>query len=682
MGRKIFLIWVLFFIIMTGGSVMATQSYPFMEDEGYVILLTDIHNGIADQASQELAETFANFSPLPEYIFVGGDLTEMGSRYEYTKLKNNYAPVFDLIPFGWMVGNHDARWSEHGFYLFEQELGPPYFAIDFDKFVFIGLNSATLLEQHGHFGQTQVDWLKAKLKEIGTEKPIILQAHHPFGGPSQFTDDGYKIFAAIKDYNVPLILVGHGHSYKVQGSYNHTWIQMLEAGMEKYYSPLSWDERNLYLWEAHLEKGVKLRKTIPLSKQKKEKLDWICEPTYRNQTLHIFLETENITEIKIQLNSQTKTIAINRDGIQSIQWELQKPLSGKELIQITGISSTTTMLLHAEISTKIPELSWTFSSGDSIFTQPAVDEKALYFGNQAGEFYALDKTTGELLWSYQTDAAILSSPTIVGNIVIFGSTDTNLYGLNKIDGQLIWKTNLPGVIYGGVVAGHKLIAVGTGDHYVYGLHPLTGEIIWKAFTWGMVQSSGSYSLDRFIFTSWGGVIVFLDEMTGKLVQAYPSGSGYTTPGPCTPVIFEDRLLYTNTNSKYYGQSLIDKKDTWVVNDFQVGYASVAIDDSSGYLSTLKGQVFQFDPHTGEQNWLTKVSGPIYDSSPQLFGEYLVVGTIRGDIWILRKANGQIIKQISLGNGFIFGKIRATNNMLYVGSMDGNLYAIDVTNLTK
>ena len=288
---------------------------------------------------------------------------------------------------------------------------------------------------------------------------------------------------------------------------------------------------------------------------------------------------------------------------------------------------------------------WIFSSGGSIHTQPAVDEQALYFGNEAGKFYALNKTTGEVLWSYQTNAAILSSPTLVENMVIFGSTDTNLYGLNKTTGQLLWKTPLPGVIYGGVAAGERLIAVGTGDHHVYGLNPTTGEILWKAFTWGMIQSTGYYSNNSFIFTSWGGVIVILDEDTGKLVQAYPAGSGYTTPGPCTPVIFKDRLLYTNTNSKYYGQSLTDKKDVWVINDFQVGYASVVVDESFGYLSTLKGQIFQFDPHTGEQKWLTKLSQPIYDSSPQIFGDYLVVGTIKGDIWILRKADGQIVKII-------------------------------------
>jgi hypothetical protein len=58
----------------------------------------------------------------------------------------------------------------------------------------------------------------------------------------------------------------------------------------------------------------------------------------------------------------------------------------------------------------------------------------------------------------------------------------------------------------------------------------------------------------------------------------------------------------------------------------------------------------------------------------------VVGTTEGDIWIMNRADGKIVKHLSLGGGFLFGKIRATEDTLYIGSMDGNLYAVDVSNL--
>ena len=654
--------------------------HPFMEQAGYFIALTDIHNGVADKASQELAKYIANFQTPPRYIFVGGDLTEMGTRYEYGKMKKNYEPLLGKIPFGWMLGNHDARWSEQGYYLFEKELGPHYFQVDFGKFVFIGLNSSTLLEQHGHFGEAQISWLKKTLETIGKSKPIIVQAHHPFGGPSQYTDDGDKILDLLKGYNVPLILIGHGHSYSVKGSYSHSWIQMLGAGMNKIYTPISWDEKNLYLWQAATDGTVKLLNTISLKRQGQELMEWVNQPVYKDNTLHLFVQTKGIKKVNLTFNGEKKSFDIPKDGIQKLVWTLTNPVLGKDLLRAEGSGRTTNMLLTAEITGDWRQVKWSFASGDSLFTQPTIDENAIYFGNEAGTFFALERTSGKMLWSYQVPAAILSAPAVVGNLVVFGSTDTTLYALDKATGTLVWKKQLSGVIYGGVVVGQKNLAVGTGDYQIYGINPLNGEVLWKANGWGMVQSTGTYFDGKFIFTSWGGVVQVLDELTGKAVQTYASGSGYETPAPSIPVVWKDRVLYTNTGNKYSGQSLLDKKNCWTVIDTAAGYSSIVVDDLAGYLSTLKGEIVKFNPETGEKIWVTTLPQPVYDSSPQLFKNYLVAGTTEGDIWIVERTQGTIVKHLSLGSGFIFGKIRATADTLYVGSMDGTLYAVDVSKL--
>lgn len=680
MCRKYWIIALtLLFVISTVGIVQAV-TYPFQEHEGYIITLTDIHNGVADKASQKLARFFSTLQPAPKHVFVGGDLTEMGTRYEYAKLKKNWEPVLGRIPFGWILGNHDARWSDTAYFLFEKELGPHYFAVDFGKFFFIGLNSSTLLEQHGHFGEAQVQWLKKKLAQIGRTKPVVIQAHHPFGGPSQFTDDGFKIFDAVKGYNVPLILVGHGHSWNVKGSYNHSWVQMLGAGMNENFAPISWDEDNLYLWQATVDGGAKSLRTIPFHKERVETMEWVSVPTYRNQTVSFFIETKGIKQVKAAFNGEVKTFELARDGVQTLKWTLKGEVKGKDLLRLEGVGESTTMLLTTEVTGNMSGLKWTFASGDSLFTKPALDGDLLYFGNEAGTFYAVKKGTGQKVWSYQTGAAILSSPAIVGDLVLFGSTDTHVYALDKTTGALVWKTALPGVIYGGVVVGKQSVAVGTGDFQIYALKPENGQILWKALGWGNIQSTGAFFDGKYIFTSWGGVIQVVDEITGKPVVTYPSGSGYETPAPSTPAVFQNRVIFTNTGNKYVGQSLLDKKDSWTVIDTSCGYSSVALDEQYGYLSTLKGEVFQFDPNTGKKLWTTTLPQAVYDSSPQVFRQHVVVGTTEGDIWILQRTDGKIIKHLSLGGGFIFGKILATDDTLYVGSMDGNLYAVDVSDL--
>src|SRR5262249_10767848 len=74
----------------------------------------------------------------------------------------------------------------------------------------------------------------------------------------------------------------------------------------------------------------------------------------------------------------------------------------------------------------VPNLVWTYNTGNTISSSPAIDVYGtVYIGSWNGNLYALDGATGNLKWYYATGGAITySSPAIDANGVVYvGSND-------------------------------------------------------------------------------------------------------------------------------------------------------------------------------------------------------------------------------------------------------------------
>ncbi|OGJ58043.1 hypothetical protein A2635_01430 [Candidatus Peribacteria bacterium RIFCSPHIGHO2_01_FULL_51_9] len=92
---------------------------------------------------------------------------------------------------------------------------------------------------------------------------------------------------------------------------------------------------------------------------------------------------------------------------------------------------------------------WKFSGGDPSFhfvvpkSDPAIDDKRVFFGSDHGVFWCLDQKSGQTLWSYKVGfhpkgKGIFSSPALFENTVFFGAYDGNVYALDFATGKRKW----------------------------------------------------------------------------------------------------------------------------------------------------------------------------------------------------------------------------------------------------
>ena len=83
-------------------------------------------------------------------------------------------------------------------------------------------------------------------------------------------------------------------------------------------------------------------------------------------------------------------------------------------------------------------LLWNFTTGNQVWSSPAVVGGVVYFGSNDANVYALNATTGGELWSFTTRYAIVSSPAVVNGVVYVGSQDGRVYALKAESGALVW----------------------------------------------------------------------------------------------------------------------------------------------------------------------------------------------------------------------------------------------------
>jgi eukaryotic-like serine/threonine-protein kinase len=350
---------------------------------------------------------------------------------------------------------------------------------------------------------------------------------------------------------------------------------------------------------------------------------------------------------------------------------------------------------------------WKFTTESSVVSSPAVSGNSVYFGSYDGRFYALDVNTGKLVWKFETAGEkryaakhlhymlpkseampdpwdfFLSSPSVWNGVVYFGSGDGNVYALDAASGNLKWKFQTGDVVHSSPAIADGMLYIGSWDGYLYALNASTGEKKWSFRTGDDpdvhnhvgIQSSPMVADGTVYFGCRDSNVYALDAATGKQKWFYATQGSWVNN---SPTLYDGKL--------YFGWSLPGR---WEALDAKTGkllstvdskvpiFSSLAISHGLLYAGTFDGKltaydltnqkpvwVFQTDASKQNSAALTNPDGTfnwntIFESSfPSLFYDDMVVG---------------VRKLFTVGA--ILSSPVVVNNMVYVGSTDGNLYAL-------
>ena len=278
---------------------------------------------------------------------------------------------------------------------------------------------------------------------------------------------------------------------------------------------------------------------------------------------------------------------------------------------------------------------------DVYLSSPVVADGSVYFGSGDGNVYALDATTGTQKWKFATGNVVHASPAIADGTVFIGSWDTNFYALDAATGREKWRFktgedhdmhNQEGLQASPIVS-DSIVYVGCRDSNFYALDAKTGQKKWAFNNKGswVVGSAAAQNGKIYAGTSDSGLLYVFDAKSGASTELMSSKKW---PMFASPAIAGTMLYVGSNEGKLFALNLATQKQAWVF--------STEGSQKNGATYTKSD---------GTPNYEAAFAGDFYDD--------MVTGM-----------------QSMLSVGAIMSSPVVVDNVVYFGSTDGNVYAVN------
>ncbi|HET7202352.1 MAG TPA: PQQ-binding-like beta-propeller repeat protein [Steroidobacteraceae bacterium] len=348
---------------------------------------------------------------------------------------------------------------------------------------------------------------------------------------------------------------------------------------------------------------------------------------------------------------------------------------------------------------------WNFKSRMPIASSPTVADGVVYFVSSAGSLAAIDAANGQPHWVYAVEHErrfearnlhgyapatqtipdawdmFVSSPAVADGTVFFGSGDGNVYAVDANTGVLQWKFAAGDVVHASPAVARGVVYVGSYDGKFYALDATTGQQKW-AFQGGLdpaihnqqgFQASAAV-VDGVVYVGSRDAHVYaLDAATGRKKWDYPTSKSWVN---ATPAV-RDGLVYaaTSDSSRFFALDARTGRLRFNFDAKSYVFSSPALAGKLAYFGSHNGRVYAVDAANGQLTWefqteasrrnedgLLQLDGRLdRDSFKPVFGDFQ-------DMYV------DFARFVSIGA--IFGSPTVDRGVLYVGSTDGNLYALE------
>jgi outer membrane protein assembly factor BamB len=347
---------------------------------------------------------------------------------------------------------------------------------------------------------------------------------------------------------------------------------------------------------------------------------------------------------------------------------------------------------------------WNFKSRMPIASSPAVTGDSLYFVSSAGSLVSLDLATHQPRWVFAAEYerrfeaknlhglppaeqtipdawdVFTSSPAVANGKVYFGSGDGNIYAVDAKSGAVVWKFPTKDVVHASPAIVNNTVFIGSWDSYLYALDAETGQEKW-AFKTGedptihnQVGFQGSPAVvEGTVYVGCRDAHVYaVDAATGRKKWDYPTSKSWVIGTPAV----RDGVVYVGTSDSSRFMAL-DAKTGRLRWDVKLGayvFSSAALAGDLAYLGNHNGRLYAIDTKTGKVAWDFQTEGAKsnamkavnpdgtlnQEAFAPIFGDFQ---DMYFDVYLFRTV-GSILSSPAVDQGTV-----------YVGSMDGNLYAL-------
>lgn len=336
---------------------------------------------------------------------------------------------------------------------------------------------------------------------------------------------------------------------------------------------------------------------------------------------------------------------------------------------------------------------WSFDAHSPVRATPLINNNNIYFGDAAGEFFAIDKKTAQVKWKFVTGKAIHSSAASKDGKVYFSDNEQAVYCLRESDGKMIWKVKMGekqaypwryDYFYSSPVLYDGKLFIGGDDGNFYAINQVNGKILWKFKSRGIIRSTGAVYKNSVIFGDTEATLYSVDIKSGKELWQYRINGdtmknenfGYDRRAiTSSPVVAGNKIIVGARDGWLYCINGDSGKAIWTLDYIITWVISTAvIRDSVMVTGTSDGRyVNAVNIETGKELWRFRTGSAVW-SSPLLVNDKVYAGTFDGYLFCVDMVTGKRVSEFKT-NGKILSSPVYSDGLLYVGSDDGRLYAL-------
>lgn len=348
-------------------------------------------------------------------------------------------------------------------------------------------------------------------------------------------------------------------------------------------------------------------------------------------------------------------------------------------------------------------LKWKFETRGAVNSSPAYSNGVVYVNSLDGRLYAIDAASGQAKWNFATRGerrftapgihgalprtermpdpfdVFLSSPAVSGGSVYFGSGDGNVYALDATTGAQRWAFKTGDVVHASPAVANGVVYIGSWDSYLYAIDAASGTERWR-FKTGIdtviynqvgIASSAAVANGVVYFGCRDGHFYAVDAASGAMKWMHDNKMGWTIASPAVSggVVYFPTSDGTRFNA--LDAATGDVKFSNVMKT--ISFSSPAIAGNVAYYGTSDGWLHAVDIATGVvkaefQTDGSKANGARYTDSTGRMNT--------GPMYPDRTLDGMMIGMRTMMTlGSVLSSPSVAGGVLYVGSTDGNVYAL-------
>ncbi len=347
---------------------------------------------------------------------------------------------------------------------------------------------------------------------------------------------------------------------------------------------------------------------------------------------------------------------------------------------------------------------WMHRTGGPVASSPAVADGRVFVLSYDGRLHALNAKTGELLWKFATEGerrfearglhgmqprsqtfadmfdVYLSSPAVADATVFFGSGDGHVYAVHAATGELRWKLRTGDVVHASPAVAEGAVFVGSWDGKLYAIDARSGRQLW-AFQGGvdplMFNQQGFQSspavVDGVVYSGSRDAHVYaIDARSGRERWRFSTGASWVNS---SPAVAGGRVYFaTSDSARYHVLDAASGKPVHESSTQAYVFSSPTIAGDVVLLGVLNGVLQARDKASGELRWEFQTDASRANrgwvlTDERRFNSTMLFPSSWHDAYAIAAD-----KQQSVGS--FFSTPLVVDAVVYIGSADGRLYAIE------